>query len=198
MDTEHKQSLVAMAENLTVAVMRQDKSPTRRAAIFNRCLEALDADRDSLRAENARLLEENKALQENCPYPWCPECGVEARIADGDGLCSYCGTDYVWPEAADVPRRAHLVKEQEAHRDTKAILEATENLVGKSERERDELAEVLRRIAKLEDDHVEGLDPKTPCEQYRPGSPRGNCETDGHYMCSECAEKLKEPHAEEP
>lgn len=29
-------------------------------------------------------------------------------------------------------------------------------------------------------------DPDHPCEGFTPGEPRGDCQTDGHYMCHEC------------
>jgi hypothetical protein len=29
-------------------------------------------------------------------------------------------------------------------------------------------------------------DPEAPCEEFVPGTPDGNCGTDGHYMCHEC------------
>jgi hypothetical protein len=32
-------------------------------------------------------------------------------------------------------------------------------------------------------------DPDALCEAFRPGEPgKGRCDTDGHYMCEECAE----------
>jgi hypothetical protein len=32
-------------------------------------------------------------------------------------------------------------------------------------------------------------DPDLPCDAFRPGKPGGDCETDGHYLCEECAER---------
>ena len=32
-----------------------------------------------------------------------------------------------------------------------------------------------------------GRDPLLPCEAWEPGIPSGDCETDGHYRCRECA-----------
>lgn len=32
-------------------------------------------------------------------------------------------------------------------------------------------------------------DPSAPCEAFEPGTPRGECETDGHYLCDECKER---------
>jgi hypothetical protein len=29
-------------------------------------------------------------------------------------------------------------------------------------------------------------DPDHPCDDFSPGEPRGQCMTDGHYMCLEC------------
>lgn len=31
------------------------------------------------------------------------------------------------------------------------------------------------------------LDYPCPSRAFRPGSPAGDCDTDGHYMCRECA-----------
>jgi hypothetical protein len=43
---------------------------------------------------------------------------------------------------------------------------------------------------KVGDPHVR--DPDTPCSEYVPGIPEGDCETDGHFMCCECRECSKE------
>lgn len=32
-------------------------------------------------------------------------------------------------------------------------------------------------------------DPEDPCAEFRPGVPAGECSTDGHYLCRECAEQ---------
>jgi hypothetical protein len=32
-------------------------------------------------------------------------------------------------------------------------------------------------------------DPENPCSAFVEGEPRGDCETDGHYMCDECVER---------
>jgi hypothetical protein len=39
-------------------------------------------------------------------------------------------------------------------------------------------------------DNMVGVrDPDFPCEQYCPGNPTGDCETDGPYLCHQCVNK---------
>lgn len=42
----------------------------------------------------------------------------------------------------------------------------------------------LPRLPRVGDEHVR--DPEAPCEAFEKGKPKGDCETDGHYMCREC------------
>ena len=45
---------------------------------------------------------------------------------------------------------------------------------------------------------VKGIrDPEFPCEQFNPGKPNGNCDSDGHYMCLECSERKAEEEPDE-
>ena len=36
-------------------------------------------------------------------------------------------------------------------------------------------------------------DRDNPCAAFEPGRPDGDCETDGHYLCAECANKGTPP-----
>lgn len=48
------------------------------------------------------------------------------------------------------------------------------------------------RLALLQEDGMEvaGIrDPANPCTAYEPGTPSGQCETDGHYLCDGCRER---------
>jgi hypothetical protein len=35
-------------------------------------------------------------------------------------------------------------------------------------------------------------DPEHPCDVFTPGEPDGDCESDGHYVCSECRHLVRE------
>jgi hypothetical protein len=39
-------------------------------------------------------------------------------------------------------------------------------------------------------------DKDAPCQEFQPGIPLGNCETDGHYLCAECTKKKKKDEKE--
>lgn len=42
----------------------------------------------------------------------------------------------------------------------------------------------------LDDIGAPGLrDRKNPCFEFEPGLAAGDCETDGHYLCEECAHR---------
>jgi len=78
-------------------------------------LDALHEAWEALQVSAERVLKERDAalkrvaeLEENCPFPWCPECGVECRSVDEDGCCSGCGVEPIWPTAAMVGRAAAL------------------------------------------------------------------------------------------
>jgi hypothetical protein len=36
-------------------------------------------------------------------------------------------------------------------------------------------------------------DPDAPCDDFNPGTPSGECRTDGHYMCDECTHRATCP-----
>lgn len=46
---------------------------------------------------------------------------------------------------------------------------------------------MVRRRTGIDTPHDE-RDPDLPCpsDDFEPGTPEGECETDGHYMCREC------------
>jgi hypothetical protein len=38
--------------------------------------------------------------------------------------------------------------------------------------------------------HIDGIrDPDAPCASFRTGTPEGDCETDGHYVCDDCVHR---------
>ena len=36
-------------------------------------------------------------------------------------------------------------------------------------------------------------DRDAPCDGFEPGTPNGDCDTDGHYLCDECIHKGEPP-----
>ena len=34
-------------------------------------------------------------------------------------------------------------------------------------------------------------DPANPCADYAPGTPGGDCESDGHYLCRGCSKRVR-------
>lgn len=48
---------------------------------------------------------------------------------------------------------------------------------------------IVRRMIGLSglESHERDIDAPCPSRDFEPGDPDGDCETDGHYMCRECA-----------
>ena len=60
-----------------------------------------------------------------------------------------------------------------------------------TEQEKDAALYVLRKY-EAQSKHIirDDLENDCPSEDYEPGEPNGECESDGHYLCEGCAHYL--------
>jgi hypothetical protein len=56
-------------------------------------------------------------------------------------------------------------------------------------------AALVKAGARMPDGTTGVRDVDAPCEAFRPGTPAGHCDTDGHYLCAEC--RVCRPHADD-
>jgi len=73
------------------------------------------------------------------------------------------------------------------------FLEEVRSLRDEIESTEKELSKKKIRLAQLtgEGMWMDGVrDPKFPCPDFKRGKPAGECESDGHYICSSCVNRI--------